>query len=213
MAVYAIMAGGMYMVFNNFSTVKTITDRDSVRLAELQRAFAFIKKDISAIIPRSVKDEFEGDNPLSALTSTGDFIEFTRGGWINPLFLKHKRSELQRVRYALEEGSLKRNYWYVLDRAPDSVSRGLDLLDNVEELSFTFWYHKADSGELVEEQEWPPTDLPSAPNIVPCGIDHLKDIFLPDIVQINIVTPDYGKMVRKFSVLSTYSDMLIEKGC
>ena len=56
MAVFSIMSGGMFLVFNNFSKVKTITDRDSARLAELQRAFSFIQKDISFMIPRPVKD-------------------------------------------------------------------------------------------------------------------------------------------------------------
>ena len=72
MAIFSIMAGGMYLVFNNFSKVKEITDRDSKRLAELQRAFSFIHKDLSFIIPRPVKDEYGSQVRMNALVSDGD---------------------------------------------------------------------------------------------------------------------------------------------
>lgn len=211
MAIFSIMAGGMYLVFNNFSKVKEITDRDSKRLAELQRAFSFMHKDLSFIIPRPVTDEFDSANPLDALMSNGDKIEFTRSGWNSPPFLVRKRSELQRVRYTLEEGVLKRNYWYVLDRAQDSLSRGLVLLTDVEELSFVFYFE--DSGSLKDATQWPPLSIVSWPDIIPCGFTEENDIRLPDVVEMKIKTPDYGEISRKYSVLSGYAPALNEIKC
>ncbi len=211
MAIFSIMAGGMYLVFNNFSKVKEITDRDSKRLAELQRAFSFMHKDLSFIIPRPVTDEFDTKNPLDALTSSGDAIEFTRSGWNSPPFLARKRSELQRVSYILEEGVLKRNYWYVLDRAPDSLSRGLVLLTDVEELSFIFYFE--DSGSLKDSAQWPPLSIVSWPEIIPCGFIEENDIRLPDVVEMKIKTSDYGEISRKYSVLSGYGSALNDIRC
>ncbi|OUR99136.1 type II secretion system protein GspJ [Gammaproteobacteria bacterium 42_54_T18] len=211
MAIFSIMAGGMYLVFNNFSKVKEITDRDSKRLAELQRAFSFMHKDLSFIIPRPVTDEFDSENPLDALTSSGDAIEFTRSGWNSPPFLARKRSELQRVSYALEEGVLKRNYWYVLDRAQDSLSRGLVLLTNVEELSFIFYFE--DSGSLKDAAQWPPLNPVGWSAIMDCGFHEENDIRLPDVVEMKIKTSDYGEISRKYSVLSGYGFALNEVGC
>ncbi len=211
MAIFSIMAGGMYLVFNNFSKVKEITDRDSKRLAELQRAFSFIHKDLSFIIPRPVTDEFDSDNPLDALTSDGDAIEFTRSGWNSPPFLARKRSELQRVSYTLEEGVLKRNYWYVLDRAPDSLSRELVLLTDVEELSFIFYFE--DSDKLKDTAQWPPLTISLYSGAIPCGFFEENDIRLPDIIEMKIKTSDYGEISRKYSVLSGYDAVLDEVRC
>ena len=211
MAIFSIMAGGMYLVFNNFSKVKEITDRDSKRLAELQRAFSFMHKDLSFIIPRPVTDEFDSANPLDALMSNGDKIEFTRSGWNSPPFLARKRSELQRVSYTLEEGALKRNYWYVLDRAQDSLSRGLVLLTDVEELSFVFYFE--DSGSLKDAAQWPPLTIVNWAAITACGFHEGNDIRLPDVVEMKIKTSDYGEISRKYSVLSGYGFALNTVGC
>lgn len=48
----------------------------------------------------------------------------------NPL--GEKRSELQRVAYVLEENTLYRYYWNVLDRAEDSTPTIQELLTNVD---------------------------------------------------------------------------------
>ena len=211
MAIFSIMAGGMYLVFNNFTKVKEITDRDSKRLAELQRAFSFIHKDLSFIIPRPVNDEYGSADPMNSLKSTGDSLEFSRSGWNSPPFLARKRSELQRVAYSLEEGSIKREYWYVLDRAPDSVSRSLYLLSNVEELSFTFYYQNNDA--LEEVNEWPPNTILTLPSMAGCGITSPNLIRLPEVVEVKLKMPDYGEMTRKYSVLSGYADALSTVGC
>lgn len=210
--IFAIMAGGMYLVFNNYAKVKEITDRDSARLAELQRAFTFIQRDIGFIVPRPIKDEYGGDERSPALISNGDEIEFTRNGWNSPRFLQRKRSELQRVAYRFEEGNLIREYWYVLDRAPDTQSRKLDLLTDLKELSFQFYYR---AGSTVENgTSWPPTPSIEVPDGASCGFNNpADDIRLPDVVEMKITLEDYGEITRKFSVLSGYMDMMITEGC
>jgi len=214
MAIFSIMAGGMYLVFNNFSKVKEITDRDSKRLAELQRAFSFIHKDLSFIIPRPIKDEYGSQDRMNALVSDGDKIEFTRSGWNSPPFLARKRSELQRVAYVLEEGSLRRNYWYVLDRDGSTESRGMDVLGEVEEISFNFFY--IDGSTMEEIQQWPPIstqNTSNATNLGGCGINSINEIRLPEVVEIRLKTANYGEIKRKFSALSGYSEALVNVGC
>src|ERR1700733_7036053 len=51
--------------------------------------------------------------------TTGPLITFTRGGWTNPAGIQ--RSELQRVSYTLENGTLMRLYYPVLDATEGGV--------------------------------------------------------------------------------------------
>jgi general secretion pathway protein J len=62
-------------------------------------------------------------------------ISLTRNGWRNPLALP--RSDLQRVAYAIEDETLIRYYWQVLDRAEDSMPVRQVMLEDVYLLEFS----------------------------------------------------------------------------
>ena len=120
-------------VINNQAIV---AERGS-RLAEVQRAMQILQRDVVQLQARSIRDEL-GDPvaPLLIDSSIGNerLMEFTRQGWRNPL--GQKRSESQRVAYLMQEDTLYRAYWSVLDRAPDSEPRLQRLLTSVERLEF-----------------------------------------------------------------------------
>ena len=103
------------------------------RLGELQRALQIVQRDILTVTGRSVRDEL-GDRLPALLINPEGFAELTRAGWRNPLQLP--RAELQRVGYALTDGTLYRVYWPVLDRAPDTEPVQQELLRDVEDVAF-----------------------------------------------------------------------------
>ena len=145
-------------VINNQAIV---AERGS-RLAEVQRAMQILQRDVVQLQARSIRDEL-GDpvGPLLIDSSIGNelLMEFTRQGWRNPL--GQKRSESQRVAYLMQEDTLYRAYWSVLDRAPDSEPRLQRLLTNVDRLEF---FALDVSGN--EHSFWPLIgDLASDPNM------------------------------------------------
>ena len=157
-----IVALAVFAVIGLISTqlVSRVVDHHAVlsdrgaRLIEVQRAMHFLKRDLMQLTNRSVRDEL-GDQREALLIDNDGIVEFTRSGWRNPL--RQPRSELQRVAYALEDETLKRYYWSVLDRAQDSRRLEQELLSEVESVEFfvvdrsgnthAFWPLLGDAGQ------------------------------------------------------------------
>jgi general secretion pathway protein J len=89
------------------------------------------------------------------------------------------RSDLQRVRYRLEDGELLREVWWVLDRAPDSEPVEQPLLEGLDEFSLRF----LDQTDEWRES-WPPT---GAGVSGPTG--------LPRAVEISLDAEGVGELV------------------
>lgn len=128
------------------------------RLSEVQRSMQILQRDLMQLSPRGIRDQL-GD-PLEPLLIGADgMIEFTRFGWRNPL--GRPRSELQRVGYIVQDDTLYRAYWMVLDRAPDSEPQLQELLKGVEQAEF---FALDRSGN--EHSFWPPAgDFRNDPNL------------------------------------------------
>jgi general secretion pathway protein J len=128
------------------------------RLAEVQRSMQILQRDLLQISSRGIRDQL-GD-PLEPLLIGADgMIEFTRFGWRNPL--GRPRSELQRVGYIVQDETLYRAYWMVLDRAPDSEPQLQEMLKGVAQAEF---FALDRSGN--EHGFWPPVgDFRNDPNL------------------------------------------------
>lgn len=88
--------------------------------------------DLRSADARPVRDPFV-DELRPAVALDGASLEpliFTRASWANPM--QRPRSSRQRVSYRLEDGSLIRRSWRVLDPAPDTQPRDRILLEGVE---------------------------------------------------------------------------------
>jgi general secretion pathway protein J len=132
LAVFALLGLMTSQMVTRVIDVHNVAVERGERLGELQLAMQILQRDVLEIAPRSVRDEM-GD-PLPALRIGTDIaLELTRSGWRNPL--GQRRSELQRVAYQLQDGTLTRYYWNVLDRAEDTVPVAQELLHNVSELT------------------------------------------------------------------------------
>jgi general secretion pathway protein J len=123
----------------------------------------------------------------SSSSSTGatPIVAFTRAGWANPKGLQ--RTGLQRVAYFLENGTLRREYWTVLDPTLASTTIRRDLLTHVKAVTLRYM----DVSHQWQEQ-WPPATNTTL-------INQAQEATLrqrPLAVEITLDTEDWGKVVR-----------------
>ncbi|MGD8417301.1 MAG: type II secretion system minor pseudopilin GspJ [Pseudomonadales bacterium] len=111
---------------------ETLSERGA-RLVEVQRSMQILQRDLMELAARGIRDQL-GDPVEPLLIGADGMIEFTRFGWRNPL--SRPRSDLQRVGYVLQDDTLYRAYWMVLDRAPDSEPHLQQMLTGVEQAEF-----------------------------------------------------------------------------
>jgi general secretion pathway protein J len=135
---------------------RTLSERGA-RLVEVQRSMQILQRDVLQLTSRGIRDQL-GDPVEPLLIGADGMIEFTRAGWRNPL--NRPRSELQRVGYIVQDETLYRAYWMVLDRAPDSEPQLQRLLSGVTQAEF---FAMDVSGN--EHSFWPPAgDNQNDPN-------------------------------------------------
>jgi general secretion pathway protein J len=127
-----------------------------------------------------------GDSDTSD-TST-PLVVLTRGGWSNPTGLQ--RPELERVAYVLDNGTLVREHWNVLDDTLSSTPFKRNLLKNLR--SVTFRYMVPTTHSWVDT--WPPAGVSS---------QSIQDTYFrmrPQAVQVTLDTQQWGKIVRIFEI-------------
>ncbi len=190
--------GAIRQALNSHEALKD----EQTHLLELQTAIRILEQDFVQVAPRPVRQAV-GNEPAqpalagglsgtqgslsSSTTSTGalPIVAFTRAGWANPVGLQ--RPGLQRVAYFLENGTLRREHWSVLDPTLASTTTRRDLLTHVK--AFTIRY--MDVNHQWQEQ-WPP-----ATNTVLMG--QTQELSLrqrPLAVEITLDTEDWGRIVR-----------------
>lgn len=179
MAIFAIVA---YMAYGGFGAVlkqQQIVDASSARLRAVQFAVRQMSSDFAQLQPRPIREEL-GEGWRGALVAGGlelQAAELTRAGWANPL--ARARPTLQRVAYRVEDGTLIRSYWPVLDRVLEEEPVETELVDGVTELRLRFL--DAD-GEWVDQ--WPAADASTDPRLIPRG------------VEITLELDDWGEIFR-----------------
>lgn len=205
-AIFAVMSAAMFVAFDSFQKGKQVTDTNAERLKHYQLAFNILARDFQQMVPRPVRDEFGSDAPLYAMQSdVGIDVEFTRAGWNRSPFSKVQRAELQRVAYYLEEKKLMRGAWRVLDRAEDSIPDRTELLDGVENLSFTFYYLDKQN-KLAAAESWPPASMKKGDGDGPTHVPRREFLLLPKIVEMKLTTEDLGEITRKFLIANCFVD-------
>jgi len=196
---FAMGYGAIRQALNTHDSLK----EQQAHLLELQNAVRILEQDFVQLAPRPVRQAI-GNEPAqpalaagaagtqSALASSSTttsgalpLVALTRSGWANPAGLQ--RTGLQRVAYFLEKGTLRREYWSVLDPTLASTTQRRELLTHVKALTFRF----LDVNHQWQEQ-WPP-----ATNAVLIG--QTQELSLrqrPLAVEITIDSEDWGKIVR-----------------
>ena len=76
------------------------------------------------------------DATISDSDTATPLVILTRGGWSNPI--GEPRTELERVAYVLDNGTLVREHWNVLDATLSSLPVKRNLLKHVRSVSFQY---------------------------------------------------------------------------
>ena len=136
----AITAFVSTIAYTSFTTVLNgveSTQANSERIYAVNRAWMIVSRDLEQFIARPIRDEFGEIEPAMHGGLAARFpLSFTRSGWHNPL--GHPRPELQRVNYRVEEDTLWRDTYPVLDRSGETEVQEVALLEGVEELRVLF---------------------------------------------------------------------------
>lgn len=152
--VFSVFAAMAYGGLDKVMLARKRIEQSLNRTSEYQRAYQRLRSDFENAAPRGIRDT---DGQLKAPFTYDGYskrIEFTRGGWANLLSLP--RASLQRVGYFLDDSKLEnktlvRRTWPVLDRAPQTTPVDIVLLENVEEMKWRF----LDKNQTWQDA-WPP---------------------------------------------------------
>jgi general secretion pathway protein J len=180
-AIFALISVMAYAGLASVLHTREALAAETARLGEIQRCVRFLDRDLRQSVERGIRDAY-GDSrpPLQGTTLAighEPLLELTRAGYRNPLQLK--RSQLQRVAYRVQDATLWRDSWRVLDRAQDSEPDSLPLCKGVEWVELRF---------LDAEHEWVP-DWP------PLQAEAQAES-LPLAVEIRLQLKDWGELTR-----------------
>lgn len=163
MVIFSLMSVMAYGGLSNVITGNEVIATQEKRLKELQRTMMFLERDMRQLVPRPRTIGFNQYSKAFeyGLDSDG-LIEFTRAGNPNPIAMK--RSSLQRVRYDLEEKTLVRKTWALVDHI-DLDPTSMKLLKDIEIFELRL---------LDKNNEWQENwkELKEVPKAVEINIDH-----------------------------------------
>ena len=189
LAIFALLSVMSYAGLSTVLNANEILDTNMQRLTEVQRSITLLSRDIRQTINRTTRDTY-GDpkSPLMGASPVDTLgipqLELTRTGYANPLGTK--RSFLQRVAYQLEDETLYRHSWRVLDQAQDSVADKLAICYEVKSLELRYL-----DQEDAWHKQWPPSD------------PEYQGFSLPKAVEVSLELNDWGKIVRLLPLAGT----------
>ncbi|MDB6161348.1 MAG: hypothetical protein JWO04_5054 [Gammaproteobacteria bacterium] len=179
MFIAAIIFAMGYGSINQAVKNRVQLQEQQAKLSELQTAVRTIEQDFVQLAPRPIRQPVGSDfyPALMSSTTTQPVVALTRAGWSNPSGLQ--RPALQRVAYYFENGTLRREYWTVLDPTQSSQPVKRDLMTHLKSVSLRFY-----SQGLTWGTQWP---------LSPRADDYPSR---PIAVEVTLETEDWGKVVR-----------------
>jgi general secretion pathway protein J len=181
--IFAMGYGAINQALKNHDTLK----EQQARILALQTVVRVMEQDLVQAAARPVRQPVgEGEQGafIGSPPGTQPLLVFTRAGWSNPAGVQ--RPGLQRVAYFLENNTLRREYWNVLDPTQTSTTVKRDLMEHVKAVTLRY---------LDINRQW----LPQWPPSTSCPTcDALMS--RPLAVEITLDTEDWGKIVRIIEV-------------
>jgi general secretion pathway protein J len=186
---FAMGYGALSQGLKNHDTLKD----QQARLLALQTTVRVLEQDFVQLTPRPVRQAV-GDEPAQPALQAGTpatppIVAFTRGGWANPAGVQ--RTGLERVAYVVENGTLKREHWNVLDPTLASTPVTREMLTHVKNLSLRYM-----DVNRVWQVQWPP---PTVAGVI-AQESNLR--LRPIAVEITLDTEDWGTIVRVVEIAS-----------
>ncbi len=125
-----IVVGALHTVLSTQSAV----EKKAERVAKLQVALLFLSRDFEQTINRPITNPSGSEE---GFIGTHNTVSFTHAGLQNPLG-QLQRATLQRTRYQLNNHTLSRLTWPMLDQSEDTKPDARALLDSVDDLQFDY---------------------------------------------------------------------------
>lgn len=178
LVVFATMAALAYGGLRSVARTRGELARQEDAFRDLVRTVDLLNRDLGETVARSVRGA--SGQTLAAFIGAPDHIEFTRLGFANPQ--AEQRSNLERVMYELDDQSLKRGRFAVLDRAGDTEPQIIDTHVTVDALRFRYLNHSGQWSEV-----WP---TPQSSEL------------LPRAVQWNLRSKVYGELENVVEIVT-----------
>jgi general secretion pathway protein J len=191
-AIFTIVGTLALSGYNELSRQSRRLDQGMARLRAVQSTMQRMSQDFMTLEPRPVREPLgDGMQPaLRADARTEQIAEFTHSSWSNPAGVP--RPTLQRVAYRMQDTTLRRDYWTMLDRTLTSQPVSTVMLDKVRSIKLRFM----DSTRNWQEQ-WPPLTN-SAGTASSISVDALA--VRPMAVEITLELEDWGTIKRVVEV-------------
>ena len=159
-------AGGI-MLTQSLRSTRMIEERGA-DATELQTAMSVLRDDFAAFAARpslaaatsDLPTRFEG-RPVRA---DSQIIAFVRNGWSNPG--DQLRSDLQRMEYRFDNGSLIRRSWSAPDAAPGTPISDQVLLTGVNDISVRYGWEETWKAEWIVAAETTDTMFPDKVELI-----------------------------------------------
>ena len=200
-AIFAVISLGANQVLRTVMDANKRISGASSQYIELNLALALLGRDLNQFTARKVRDG-EGESRLSLVLNEDNIaIEFTRRGWANPAGMP--RSNLQRLAWTLDhqEGTLKRLFWKVLDRASDSEPVARVMLSGVTDLRIQpILPDEDDADALSTFSDFDQSALQ----------DDDDEEILPVAVEVHLTTEALGEVMRVFQLVDSYEKVVVD---
>jgi general secretion pathway protein J len=184
LAVFGVLSALAYMTLGQTLDNSDMLTERMDRLQAVQRTMSYLSTDLLQAAPRPIRADLGSEPALRSSFGSEFSLELTRNGWPNSAGVP--RSTQQRMAYRIEEDELVRYHWNVLDRTAGSLPVATILLDEVESLTFRFLRANGDWSD-----QWPPSATGATSDTS----------VLPRAVEITLVLPDEGELIRVVEVL------------
>ncbi len=202
----AVMFAMGYGAINQALQSRGAIHRHQRDLVQLQTAMSIMEQDFVQLAPRPVRSPdgnsylpclqgspLSGTSGMTSDASTGSdssspLLALTRSGWSNPTGLP--RTELERVAYVFDNGTLVREHWNVLDATLSSLPVKRNLLKHLRSVSFR--YMQPTTRGWVDI--WPSAGV---------AAQSMQDSYYrlrPMAVEVTLDTQEWGKITRIFEI-------------
>ncbi|RKF13193.1 type II secretion system protein GspJ [Alginatibacterium sediminis] len=178
-AIFSFLSLASYQMLQGVLNTDKQAEVHAKRLAEVNRAFVLIGRDINQLVDRRIRQNGEQHQSsfnagLFENDSESYGLEILRSGWSNPQAML-PRSQLQKVEYIQQQDSLLRRHYYYADTSVGDEGRAQVILSEIESFELRFM----DDGQWLEKFDSEQSKLPKA-------------------LEVNIQLKDLGKLRRVF---------------
>jgi general secretion pathway protein J len=173
--IFALLTAAAYAAVDTLLRSRQALHARAQSLQQLQTAMSRIERDLRQAMAVPVRDEY--GEAQSLLRGNSSAIEFTRAGFSNPL--GQTRARIEHVQWALQDQTLNRASFAVLDRAINSKPQIVPMLNRITGVSFRYF------DGVQWRNQWPRPDAPpELPKVLPIA------------VALEIETTDHGLLRR-----------------